>query len=266
MHARPVARSVAPGEGVNQEKNMPIYVTYAVQLLLIIHVLKTGRDRYWVFILLFLPLIGGLAYLVLEIIPELTGGVGGQRAKRGVQQLIDPGGDVRACAQAWEQSPNAENGRRYAQALINADRVDDALEILEQSRSGFFADDPTLLLLEAQARFLKKEWDPAIALLERLEEENRDFHSAEAHLLHARALEATGRTSEAIDEYREVASYYPGAEARYRLAQALKAAGDAEGAKAELDSLMKDAQLAPAHYRRSQRPWLKAAKESLKGS
>lgn len=243
---------------------MPIYVTYFIQLLLIIHVLKTGRDRYWIFILLFLPLIGGVAYLVVEVVPEFMGGVGGQRARRGVQQLIDPGGDVRACERAWDQSPNAENGRRFAQALINAERVDDALEILGQSRSGFFEDDPTLLFLEAQARFLRKEWDTAISLLERLDEEESDFHSAEAHLLHARALEAAGRSREAIEEYREVAGYYPGAEARYRLARALQAAGETEEATSELDNLLKDAQLAPAHYRRSQRPWLKAAKESLK--
>lgn len=240
------------------------YVIYAIQLLLIIHVVVTGRQWFWILILLILPLIGGVAYLVMEIIPEFMGGVGGQRARRGMQQLVDPGGDERACKRAWNQSPNAENGRRYAQALINADKVEEALEILSHSRRGFFKDDPTLLFLEAQARFLNKDWQAALELLERLNQENPDFHSAEAHLLHARALEATNRIDEAVSEYREVAGYYPGAEARFRLASALKANGNAEESKAVFESLLNDAELAPAHFRRSQKVWLKASKEGLK--
>lgn len=243
---------------------MPIYVTYAVQLLLIIHVLKTGRNRYWILILFFLPLIGGVAYLVVEVLPELAGGVQGQRAVRGMKQLVDPGGDMRACARAWDQSPNTENGRRYAQALINADRPDEALGILEQARSGFFENDPTLLLLEAQVRFLKKEWDKSLELLEKLREENPDFHSADGHLLHARALEASGRLEEAIAEYREVTGYYPGAEARYRLAAALKVQGQTEDAKEEFEHILRDARLGPAHFRKSQKPWIRASKDALK--
>ena len=46
---------------------------WLIQLALIIHVLKTGRSRYWILMLLFMPAIGGLAYLVIEIIPEFSG-------------------------------------------------------------------------------------------------------------------------------------------------------------------------------------------------
>ena len=243
---------------------IPVYVTYAIQLLLIIHVLKTGRPWFWILILLFLPLLGGAAYLVVEVLPELTGGVRGQRAIRGVQQFIDPGGDVRACAQAWEQSPNADNGRRYAQALINAGKIDEALEILGQSRSGFFEDDPTLLLLEAQAHFLKEDWARSRTLLEQLNARNPDFSSPEGDLLLARALEAEGKQDEAIAQYRKVAGYFPGAEARYRLAAALKKAGDDAAARSEFDNLLRDAKLAPAHFRRSQKAWIKASQDALK--
>lgn len=248
---------------VNICMDMPIYFTYAIQLLLIFHVIKTGRERYWILILLFLPLLGGAAYVILEIVPELMGGVGGQRALRGMQQLVDPGGDVRACQQAWEQSPNAENGRRLAQALITADKPDEALEVLEQARSGFFEDDPTLLLLEAQARFLREEWADSRRLLERLRSENPDFRSAEGHLLHARALQAEGKLDEAVESFSAVAGYFPGAEARYRLADALQQSGDVEAARDELENLLRDAKLAPAHYRKSQKAWLAAAKKSL---
>jgi hypothetical protein len=243
---------------------MPIYVTWFIQLLLIIHVLKTGRNRYWIFILLFLPLIGGAAYLVVEVLPEFMGSVSGQRARRGMQQLIDPGGDIRACARAWEQSPNAENGRRYAQSLISADKADEALGILQQARSGFFENDPTLLLLEAQGQFLKEDWKASLEALQRLKAENPDFHSAEADLLRARALEADGRREEAIALYRGVAGYFPGVEARYRFAVALGANGEKAEAREEFEGILRDAQLAPPHFRRSQRSWISEARKALK--
>jgi hypothetical protein len=232
--------------------------------LLIVHVLKTGRDRMWIWILLFLPLIGGAAYLVMEILPGFMGGVTGQKAKRGVLQLVDPGGDVRDCARAWEQSANAENGRRYAQALINGNQARDALEILQQSRRGFFENDPTLLLLEAQASFLIEDWQATLDAIERLKRENPEFPSAEGHLLYARALEAAGRSEEALSEYRQVATYFPGTEARYRLAMALQAGNNTQQAKDEFESILNDAHLAPAHFRKSQKTWIKASKEALK--
>ena len=36
---------------------MSPYWLYLVQALLIVHVLKTGRSRYWILILLFIPVI-----------------------------------------------------------------------------------------------------------------------------------------------------------------------------------------------------------------
>lgn len=243
---------------------MPVYITYAIQLLLVVHVLKTGRDRYWIFLLIFLPLVGGAAYLIMEVLPEFFGSLTGQRARRSVAQILDPGADLRSCAASWEQSPNAENGRRYAQALIIANKSEEALEILDRSLTGFFENDPTLLLLKAQAKFDLGAWQECLDVLDRLKETNPDHRSPEGHLLYARALENTGRVADSIEEYRAVASYYPGAEARYRLASALKSNGDIGEAREEFESILRDARLAPAHFRKSERSWLKASEEALK--
>ncbi len=66
-------------------------IIWLVQLVLIIHVLKSGRNRYWIMALLFMPLIGGIAYLVIELLPEFSGSITGQRAVRSVKQTLNPG-------------------------------------------------------------------------------------------------------------------------------------------------------------------------------
>ncbi len=243
---------------------MPFFLTLLVQVLLIIHVLKTGRSRYWIFILLFVPLVGGIAYLVIEILPEFTQSIGGQRALRTVRRAVNPEGQLRHHSAAWQQSPNADNARRYAAALLEAGKHEEAGEILDQALSGFFSTEPNLLLLRARARFDGSDAAGAVAVLETLQEANPDFRSAEGHLLYARALEQSGHTSKALDEYRSVANYYPGAEARYRMALALRNAGHHDQASREFEQMLTDAELAPRHFRKSQARWLRLAKSALK--
>ncbi|MFC1777315.1 tetratricopeptide repeat protein [Pseudomonadota bacterium] len=236
---------------------------WLIQLALIIHVLKTGRSRYWILILIFMPLIGGVAYLVIELLPELSGSIRGQRALRNVKQTLNPGADLRQSEAAWSQSPNVDNGRRYAQALLDSGKTDEAEDIINQALKGLFATEPTLLLLKARLQFEKERTREAMQTLESLQKHNPDFRSAEGHLLYARALEAEDRIDDAIREYSAVSGYFPGVEARYRLAMCLEVAGKSTASRAEMESILNDAKLAPPHFHKSQKTWLDAIKREL---
>jgi hypothetical protein len=236
---------------------------WLIQLALIIHVFKTGRSRYWVFFLIFMPLIGGLAYLVIELIPEFRGSISGQRAVRSVKHTLNPGADLRQHEAAWSQSPNVDNARRYAEALLDSGNSTEAEDIINQSLKGLFATEPTLLLLKAQLQFDKERTAETVETLKSLQEHNPDFRSADGHLLYARALEVEGKIDEAIREYSAVSGYYPGVEARYRLALCMAVAGNGKASRAELKSIENDAKLAPPHFRKSQKIWLDAVKDEL---
>jgi len=236
---------------------------WAIQLALIVHVLKTGRSRYWIFVLIFMPLIGGLAYVLIELLPDFSNSISGQRVMRNVKSAFDPGGEVRRQQVAWEQSPNADNARRYAEALEAAGDAAKAEAIVNQALTGMFATEPTLLLVRARLQFESGRMNGALESLETLRANNPDFRSADGHLLYARALEAAGRVEQALKEYTDVAGYFPGVEARYRRALCLKAAGQAQEAVAEWEAIVKDAELAPAHFRRSQKTWLDATRREL---
>ena len=194
---------------------------WLIQLALIIHVLKTGRSRYWIMILLFMPMIGGVAYLVIEILPEFSGSITGQRAVRSVKKTLNPGADLRQHEAAWSQSPNVDNGRRYAEALLDTGKTAEAEDIVNQALKGLFATEPTLLLVKARIQFGQERMDEVVKTLESLQEHNPDFRNAEGHLLYARALEGTGQLDQAVREYSAVSGYFPGVEARYRLALCL---------------------------------------------
>ena len=238
-------------------------LVWLMQLALIIHVLKTDRSRFWILILLFMPMIGGLAYFIIELLPQFSGSISGQKAVRSVKQTLNPGADLRQHEAAWNQSPNVDNSRRYAGALLDAGKNTEAEELINQALKGLFATEPTLLLLRARLEFDEGRTKETVKTLETLQDNNAEFRSAEGHLLYARALETEGHTDQAIKEYSAVSGYYPGVEARYRLALCLEIAGNESAARAEFESILNDAKLAPPHFRKSQKTWLDAVKNEM---
>jgi len=203
-------------------------ISIVVQALLVIHVLKTGRDFRWIFLLIFLPGIGSLIYVVMEILPSLTGGLAARRAMRRVGDVADPGRGLRRQQLEYERSRNVDTATRLAGELIREGKHDEAIRICAEMRSGVFEDDPTILLMLASAYFGKGAAAAAIETLDVLRAKNPSFRSTEGHLLYARALDEDGRTGRAIEEYEALARYYPGAEARVRLAQLHAKTGNPE--------------------------------------
>ena len=93
-----------------------------------------------------------------------------------------------------------------------------------------------------------------------MREKNPEFRSADGHLVYARALDESGATSRALEEYAALVNYYPGAEARVRQAMLYKKTGDNARAAELFAQLLKDARLAPKHFQRSEREWIEVAK------
>ena len=75
-----------------------------IQVALIIHVIRTGRNQLWIFALAFLPLVGSLAYIVAEVLPAMLGGRTARRATSSVRRMIDPDRDLRRAATEVEVS------------------------------------------------------------------------------------------------------------------------------------------------------------------
>jgi len=243
-----------------------LLLPYVIQVLLIIHVMKTGRNQLWIWILLLLPFgLGALAYLGVEIVPELFRSRAAQRTARGLRRAMDPGADLRRYASETRVAGNVASRQRYAEELVRHERHDEAIAQYREALTGLYEHDPNLMLGLAQAQFGKGDAAGARATLDELIRLNPEFRSPVGHLLYARALEAEGNVQKALEEYRVLATSYPGAEAAVRYAQLLQAQGErAEGQKV-VRELLEQARIAPAHYRRAQRTWLEAAQRLLQG-
>jgi hypothetical protein len=236
-------------------------ISLLIQAAFIIHVIKTGRNQLWIWVLIIpgLAFVGIIAYTAVEILPQLLRSRTARRTARGFKKAIDPGADLRRYEDEARMGSNVASRQRYAEELVRHERYEEAIAQYRQALTGLYEHDANLMLGLAQAQFGKKDPAAARATLDELIRLNPDFRSPAGHLLYARALEGEGNVPRALEEYRIVAGSFPGAEAAVRYAQLLQAQGQRAEAQKVARELLQQARIAPGHYRRAQREWLQAA-------
>ncbi|HTY93146.1 MAG TPA: tetratricopeptide repeat protein [Steroidobacteraceae bacterium] len=236
-----------------------------LEVLLIIHVIRTGRNTLWIWLIIFLPLAGGIAYAIVELLPEILGSRTAQATRRSVRRALDPEAQLRRLRDESQVTQNVASNQRYAEELLRHERFEEAAAIYRKVLTGLYAHDPDLMLGLARAQFGGGDAAGARATLEEILRMNPGLRSPEAHLLYARALEAEGNADKALEEYQVLATSYPGAEAAVRYAQLLKAQGRVEESRTVARDLLERARIAPAHYRKAQRGWLDSAQRLVLG-
>jgi hypothetical protein len=204
---------------------------YAFNIGCIFHVLRTGRDRSWIYVLVIAPGVGSAAYFLMEILPEIQQSRTARKVAGGVADAVAPDRRVRALQDQLEITDTADTRRLLAEELMRLNRAHEAVKIVEPSLVGVHAQDPALLLILAEALFKSGEPSRALATLDRLQEHNPGFQSRDGHMLYALCLEALGRDQEAIEEYRSLIGYALGPEAQVRLGVLLKKQGQEEQAR-----------------------------------
>lgn len=242
---------------------MPFAISLVIQLALIVHVLKTGRPYYWIFVIM-IPGIGALAYIIAELLPDFFGSVRGQRAMRGVRKTLDPTADLRQREREHRLSGSVDATRHLASELMENGQYEEAISHYEKALTGLYERDPDLLLGLATAQFASGQFDKARDTLDQLIEHNPDYRSADGHLIYARATEACGDEEKALEEYEAVTAYYAGAEARLRYGLFLEKLGRKEKALEQFEEILATAELAPRHFRKAQREWIAEARNGIK--
>lgn len=238
-------------------------ISLILQIALVVHVFRTGRPIYWVYIIVFIPAVGSVAYLIVEVLPELFGHRSARSAIRGIRKTLDPDAEIRQHEKLLKLSGSVDAARHLAGELVASGRYEEAVRHYEEALKGLYEHDPDLLLGLAQAQFGNGEFEKVRATLDTLKEHNPDFRSQDGHLIYARSAEECGDLENAEEEYKAVAAYYSGDEARVRYARLLEKIGKPEDAMAVYKDIVAAAELAPRHFRKAQKAWIAEARDGI---
>jgi hypothetical protein len=214
----------------------------------------------WIWIVLFLPGLGMIAYFIVEIAPGLFGSRTARNLQNSAVSTLDPGRELRRRRQALEEADTVDNRRLLAEAMEAAGQHEEALERYREILTGIHADDPGMLLGMARAAMAARQYELARQTVLKLGEANPRYQPVDAQLLHAMTLEALGRDDEAAEDYAALVTHAPGEEVRCRYALLLKRHGDRNAAKSLFDEILTRSRRAPRHYRRQQSEWIDIAR------
>jgi hypothetical protein len=244
---------------------MPVLaaLVFGLQLLCLAHVMRSGQPCQWLFIILALPLVGCLAYLFVEILPDLRHSRAARQAVRDIGAVIDPERGLREMAQRLAEADTVENRAALAEECLRHGRAAEAERLFQNCLTGVHATDHALMLGLARAQFALENYAGACATLDRLRAVHPDLDCSDGHLLYARSKEQQGDLEQALIEFAALAEYFPGEEARCRLALLLQKTGRVAEARTLFQQVVRSVERASKLYYRSERDWYEVARRNL---
>lgn len=228
-----------------------------------VHVVRTGKEMYWLWILVIGGPLGAAFYFFAVLAPELMGGRAARSVSRAAVKAMDPEREYRAAVRALDDTPTVGNRMKLAQAAAALGRWSDAEAQWALCLEGHWVDDPTILLGHANALLELGRFQEALTRLEQLRKLGREGDTPAAALAFARAYEGLERNEEADGAYRFAADRVPGLEAGGRYVAFMAKTGRREDAEIGLGELDRRLQKIAPSLRGEARPWRDMAARAL---
>jgi hypothetical protein len=236
---------------------------YLPSLVCGFHVVRTGREMFWLWLFIIGPLIAPAFYFLAVLVPDWMGGKGGRSVGKVARQTLDPQRDYRNALRVLEETPTVGARMKVAHAAAALGRWSDAEAQWALSAEGAWAEDPAILMGHALSLLELGRYTDALARLEKLKALGPEGKTPTVALAFARAYEGLGRNEEADDAYRFAADRVPGLESGGRYVAFMAKTGrrdDAETGFAEIERRL--AKIAPP-LRPEARIWRDLAAKAL---
>ncbi len=235
------------------------YLSFALQAICVIHCMRKGNANRWIWIIVFLPLIGCLAYIFTEI---FTGNEV-QQLQSGMGRVFRPLGSVKKMEEQLRFSDTFNNRVGLADACLAAGDTKRAIELYESSLQGTFSDNEYVFSQLIVAYSITGQYAEILPIAKKIYSLPQ-FKLARVHVLYAIALEKTGNTEMAEKEFLQMKVRYANFEARYEYGQFLIRAGRTTEAQTVLSEVTDEYNYLSAPEKRSNRRFVQQAKEVLK--
>ena len=234
-----------------------------VQLAFAVHALRRGYPVYWVFLIVFVPVIGCLLYVIMVLLPEMTQSRAATDGARVLRKALNPGKVLRDCEAALELSDTVSNRVALAEAYREHGKLDEAMALYERSLTGIYRDDPALLARWADAQVQAGRLTQAKTTLETLAQAHPDEYKPPLRLLMARVLEGLGQREAALAAYARLLDTAAGMEVQCRYALLLQTVGREAQARALFQEILRGAKAGSRHSQQLNRVWIETARKAL---
>ena len=241
--------------------SIPYWLSGILAVVALVHYVRNRPDGFWIYIILFLPTLGPLAYLIANVFLPLLG-LGGANLEGRVASTFSERKRIKELEQKIEETNLPAYYAELGELLYHRGDYPRAETML---RKGITKNDDQPESRYWLARTLEKLNKPreAVELLRPIVNENPRFKFGEAYLAYARTLAAAGRIKEAKAAFEQVTNQSTLVEARVRYGLLLAESGETAKAHEQMESALRDGKGLPRHNLRTARPYLGQAKRWL---
>jgi hypothetical protein len=227
-----------------------------LQLVAIVHFFRSGAERFWFFVILFLGPLGALVYILVEVVPDLG-------LLRNVYDAFGRRTRIRHMEAVVRDNPSAGNYEELADLYLEEKDFSRARECYDRAISSRTVHPDPLYRRGISAMHLG-DFEAAVRDLEWVTERDPryDLHRAIALLAHAYAM--TGNAERADTLFRRATEMSTLSETYLNYASFLAAQNRADEARQWLQALVAHQATMPRYLRRRERHLVRKADALLK--
>ena len=231
-----------------------------IQISLCVHVYRTGRPFWWIWLIMMGSLIGCGLYVLLEILPGMGAGHGATTPSWFIPKRVV----IRRAREQMEVADTVENRLKLASLLHGQGRNEEAEQVVRDCASGVFRDDPYVVAEVAGYKVAVRKYDEAEQLLSEVNTKGNKQAARRIDLIRARILYGRRRYGEALAAFTALQPVILGEETRYHVAMCHLGLGDTTAAAKILDDITRYYRKGGKLWRRSEKEWYMAARRRLK--
>lgn len=235
------------------------FITIALQAICIIHCIRRNNPQTWIWIIIFLPILGCIVYLFTEVINKSSV----QRAGSGLGSVFAPTASIRKLEEQLRFSDTFHNRVALADAYLAKGHTDKAIELYESSLTGVFTENEHVLGQLVIAYSQKNRYADIPPIVQKIYRSPQFAHS-KVHLLYALALENIGKPELAEKEFKLMNSKFAYFEPRYHYGLFLERAHRKQEARELFTNMVDEFRHLTSREKRASRQWVNLTKEELR--
>ena len=240
--------------------NQYFYIfTLGLQAICVFHCIRRGTQQKWIWLIVFLPIIGSVAY----IFTEMFSGNEVQNLQSGIGAMVNPGGRIKKLEDNLRFSDTFNNRVMLADAYLAKGEYNRAIDLYESSLTSNFIENEHVLSQLIIAYSLVGRYDEIIPLAKKIYKQPQ-FLRSKAHICYIRALVKTGNDTLAETEFRSLNARFSNFEARYEYGMFLIHSNREQEGKKLLSDIVGEMSHLTSMEKRSNHVWLAKARDALK--
>ncbi|AXT20849.1 hypothetical protein D7030_11190 [Flavobacteriaceae bacterium AU392] len=211
---------------------MYYYFIVALQVFCIYHLYKNRNEYYWVFLILFLPLLGSLIYLFLKVFNRQDV----ESIQKEVTTIINPGKRVSDLEKQLQFSDTFQNRVNFADALFGVKDYQKAIHHYKETLSSSFQDDYYVITQLITSFFEIEDYKNVVFYVNKIKDK-REFQKSKIQFLYGLTLEKLKQLDKAEIELRKIDQRYSFYQERLILAKFLISRNKQADAKEILEEI-----------------------------